>query len=200
MDERGKKPQGRSNPAPPPETRRHTERNVNNLLNKSEAMKKEIRTPQTGISSAEKQAAEVRERLRSLSGSYGKSLSRLSPLCRRYLTGIAQLSQIFAVLQTEEEARQAGLSTSLPHALTEAERYISECLADLLQGIRGTSQIPSLLREYGVVIPLPDGRSSVSPFQIHLILQDNFQDSSLCRLFNVMFGCYPKAASKTVIF
>ncbi len=163
-------------------------------------MKKEIQNPQTGTSLAASQAAEVRERLQSLSESYGKSRSQQSLLCRQYLTGIAQLSRIFAMLQTEEEARQDGQSISLPHASTEVEQYISECLKGLLSGSLGTSQIPSLLRTYGVVTPLPDGKSSVSPFQIHLILQDSFQGSWLCGLFDMMFGCRPAVESKSVIY
>lgn len=162
--------------------------------------KKENHTLQTETPSVESQAEEVRGRLRSLSGSYGKNLSQQSPLCRRYLTGIAQLSQIFATLQIEEEARQDDRPIFLPHASTEVERYISECLTGLLSGSLGTSQIPSLLRTYGVVTPLPDGKSSVSPFQIHLILQDSFQGSWLCGLFDMMFGCRPDVESKSVIF
>lgn len=162
--------------------------------------KKGNRSPQMGTSSAANQAAEVRERLQSLSESYGKSLNQQSPLCRRYSTGIAQLSRIFATLQNEEEARQGGRPISLPHASTEVEQYISECLKGLLSGSLGTSQIPSLLRAYGVVTPLPDGKSSVSPFQIHLILQDSFQGSWLCGLFDMMFGCRPDVESKSVIY
>lgn len=163
-------------------------------------MRKETQTPRTETSSAASQAAEVRERLQSLSESYGKSRSQQSRLCRQYLTGIAQLSRIFAMLQTEEEARQDGRPISLPHASTEVEQYISECLKGLLSGSLGTSQIPSLLRAYGVVTPLPDGKSSVSPFQIHLILQDSFQGSWLCGLFDMMFGCRPDVESKSVIY
>lgn len=162
--------------------------------------KKEIRIPQTGILSMEHQEAGVRERLQSLCESYGKNQSRQSLLCRKYLTGISELSKIFAMLQTEEEARQDGLSTSSPDAVTPAEQCISECLADLLQEICDTSSILSLLRVYGVVTPLPCGKNSVSLSRIHLILQDNFQGSSLCRLFNVMLGCYPGAESKSVVF
>lgn len=162
--------------------------------------KKGNRIPQTETSSAANQAADVRGRLQSLNESYGKSRSQQSPLCRQYLTGIAQLSQIFAMLQNEEESRHDGRPTSLPHASTEVERYISECLKGLLSGSLGTSQIPSLLRTYGVVTPLPDGKSSVSPFQIHLILQDSFQGSWLCGLFDMMFGCRPDVESKSVIY
>lgn len=163
-------------------------------------MKKESQIPQTEIPSAENPAAEVRERLQSLSESCGKSRSQQSLLYRKYQTGILELSRIFAMLQTEEEARQAGLSISSPCVVTEAERCISECLANLLQGNCDTSDILSLLRMYKVVTPLPDGKNSVSLFQIHLILQDNFQGSSLCRLFNVMLGCFPGAESKSVIY
>lgn len=163
-------------------------------------MKKETQTPQMGTSSAVNQAAEVRERLQALNESCGKSRYSLSPLYRQYQTGISGLCRIFAMLQTEEEARQDGRSISLPLASTEVERYISECLTGLLSGSLGTSQIPSLLRAYGVVTPLPDGKSSVSPFQIHLILQDNFQGSWLCGLFDMMFGCRPDVESKSVIY
>lgn len=163
-------------------------------------MRKENQTPRTGTSSAGNQAAEVRGRLQSLSESYGKIRSQQSQLSRQYLTGIAQLSRIFAMLQTEEEARQDGRPISLPHASTEVEQYISECLRGLLSGSLGTSQIPSLLRAYGVVTPLPDGKNSVSPFQIHLILQDSFQGSWLCGLFDMMFGCRPDVESKAVIY
>lgn len=163
-------------------------------------MKKESQNPQTETSSAASQAAEVRERLQSLSENCDKTHYSLSPLYRQYQIGISGLCRIFEVLQAEEEARQDGRSISLPHASTEVEQYISECLTGLLSGSLGTSQIPSLLRAYGVVTPLPDGKSSVSPFQIHLILQDSFQGSWLCGLFDMMFGCRPDVESKSVIY
>lgn len=162
--------------------------------------KKENHIPQTETLSKECQAEEVRARLQSLSESYGKSRNQQSPLCRQYLTGIAQLSKIFAMLQNEEEAHQDGQPISLPHVSMEVEQYISECLKGLLSGSLGTSQIPSLLRTYGVVTPLPDGKSSVSLFRIHLILQDSFQGSLLCGLFDMMLGCRLDVESKALYY
>ena len=162
--------------------------------------KKGTQSPQKEIPSVGLQAKEVRDRLQLLNESFDKSLNSLSPLCRQYATGILQLSKIFAVLQTETEVRQGVLSISLPLAVKEVELYISECLADLLSKKRDTSHIPYYVRIYKVVTPLPGGKCSVSLPRIHLILQDNFQGSSLCSLFDVIRGCYHNVETKVVDF
>ena len=160
----------------------------------------ENRTPQTETPSVAEQIAEVQGHLQSLSGLFDKTPYRLSGQYRRCQVEIEALSRIFGVLQSEEEARQDGLSTSSVRVEREIARYISGCLSDSDEQMRDIRHILSLLKSYGVVRPLPGGKCSVSLLQIHLILQDNFQDSWLCKLLNILLGCSPDVETKTIQF
>jgi hypothetical protein len=51
-----------------------------------------------------------------------------------------------------------------------------------------------------VVAAAPSGNPSVSLHRVHVILQDNFPDSCLCKLFNLFLDCHPKVQSKTIVF
>ena len=158
------------------------------------------RTPQMGTQSTAEQIATVQEHLQSLSEIFGKTPYRLSGQYRRCHTGMQELSRIFGVLQSEEEAGRGGLSTFSAHVETEIAKCISECLSSFDGQKRDIRYILSLVKSYRVVRPLPGGKCSVSLLQIHLILQDNFEGSCLCNLLNILLGCYPDTVAKTIQF
>lgn len=163
-------------------------------------IKTEIRNPQKGTCSTAETITSVQEHLQSLSEIFGKNPYQLSGQFRRCQTGIQELSRIFGVLQSEEASSRGGLSTSSARVETEIAKCISECLSSFDGQNQDIPHILSLLKSYKVVRPLPYGRCSVSLLQIHLILQDNFEDSCLCKLLNIILGCHSNVVTKTIQF
>ena len=100
---------------------------------------------------------------------------------------MCSLNRLFAMLHSESKGFEGDLPISFEFVEKEISECISKCLGDCLEQKRNSSTILSLLRDYKVVRPLLDGSPSVSLFQIHLILQDNYKDSSLCKLFDLLF-------------
>jgi len=144
------------------------------------------------------QVAMVQDHLRMLQEMLGKTWRPQYPLCREYHSGVLQLLQLFEVLQSEEAAGLGGLSTSFASVETLIAKCISECLSGCSSRSRNMHKILSLVRDYRVVRPLQDGSCSVSLLQIHSILQDNYKDSYLCILFDILLGCRSGIASKAV--
>jgi hypothetical protein len=105
-----------------------------------------------------------------------------------YQEGMNELCRIFEVLRTESRDYQGDLPTSFERVENEIATGISECLADCPEQSRSIAAVQDLLRVYKVVLPLPSGSPSVSLFRIHLILQDNFEGSLLCKLFNILLA------------
>lgn len=163
-------------------------------------MKTENHSHRTEKFSTDGIASTAQAHLQSLSETLGKIRSQEPCLCQEYLTGISVLSKIFAMQQSERRVRWDGLSTFSQDAVTEAERCISECLAGLLPGTQDTTHILSLLRDHKAVLGLPGRKSCVSLSRLHSILQDNFQGSCLCMLFNIILGCHPLTESRVVAF
>lgn len=156
--------------------------------------------PQMEIPSVVEQITMVQGHLQSLSEIFGKNPYRLSGQYRRCQTGMKELSRIIGVLQNEEEALRGGLSTFSEFVEREIAKCISECLSSFDGQKQDSRHILSLLKSYKVVRPLPVGKCSVSLLQIHLILQDNFQDSFLSRFFDFTLGCSVNTESKTILF
>lgn len=152
-------------------------------------------TPSTAV-----QIAEVQGHLQSLSEIFGKTPYRLSGKYRRCQIGIQELSGIIGVLQTEEVVLPGDSSTSSVDVEIEIAKCISRCLSDFDGQTKDIAHILSLVKTYGVVRPLPERKCSVSLQQIHLILQDNFEGSWLCKLLNIFLGCYPNVEAKTILF
>lgn len=113
---------------------------------------------------------------------------------------IQMLQKILEVQQNEIQDYQGDLPTSLLFAEKEVVKYISECLQDDSASINDISCIPTLVRDYKVVSPVRGQIPSVSLRKIHLILQDNYKDSSLCKLFNLLLGCSKILQTKVITF
>lgn len=161
---------------------------------------KENRIPQMETQSEAEQIAEVQAQLLSLSEIFGKTPYRLFGQYHRCQVGIQGLSRIFGVLQSEEEAGRSVLSTYSAHVEREITKCISECLSSSDGQTKDIRHILSLVKSYRVVRPLPGGKCSVSLLQIHLILQDNYQGSCLCKLLDILMGCFPDVVAKSIQF
>jgi len=141
-----------------------------------------------------------RDHLQALNEIYDKILCRQFSLSRQFRFGIEELARIFEVLRSEEDSHSDSLFTSSVAVETVLAKYIAECLSDCSAQMRNTSHILSLLRDYRVVIPLQDGSHTVSLRRLHLILQDNFQDSCLCGLLNIFLAGSMGVTTKVIDF
>lgn len=105
-------------------------------------------------------------------------------LYRQFLNETLRLHQIFVAQQHEEVSSQDGMSTSSPCDEMVVAQCISGCLQDSCEPKPDTSLVQGLVADYGAVVALPGKTPSVSLRRIHSMLQDNFQGSSLCKLFD----------------
>ncbi|MCM1439244.1 MAG: hypothetical protein NC131_08620 [Roseburia sp.] len=159
------------------------------------------RIPRRGNSvTVQGQAAEVRERLRTLYETYDRNHDPQSVLLQRYLLGILKLSLQFEVMQSEEEARLGGLTTSFESVEKEISRCISGCLSDCDAQSRDTAHIQALLRDYRVVTPLRDGSPSVSLGRLYSLIEDNFEGSCLRKLLGIMIAGHMNTTTQVVTF
>lgn len=162
------------------------------------AQGRDCRTPRTETLAVENRVIEVQAHLRMLQEMIGKISRPQYPIYREYHSGVSQLLRLFGVLQSEEAVDPDGLPTSFVVAETLIAKCISECLSGCPSRSRGMDKILSLVRDYRVVRPLQDGSCSVSLLRIHSILQDNYKDSYLCKLLDVILGCCRGVASRSV--
>ena len=163
-------------------------------------MKKENHNPQTAKFSTAGIEAMVQEHLQRLNENLGMIRHQEPRLCREYQTEIAELCKIFAMRQNERLLHRGAESTFSQDVVRETERCISECLAGLLQETRDTTGILSLLEDYRVVGALQEGKCCVSLSRLHSILQDNYEDSWLCGLFNMILGCHSLTEPRVISF
>lgn len=117
-----------------------------------------------------------------------------------YRSSIGQLRRIFEVLQDELKDYQGDLPTSFARVETELAKCISGCLVDVRPQRRDIDYIRSLLRDQQVIVPLRCGKPSVSLHKVHLILQDNYKDSYLCELFNILIAGFMGVETKVINF
>lgn len=158
-------------------------------------------TPQTGTTSTGLgEAALVRKRLRSLRETFGMNHGSRCPLLARYLLGISELSRIFEVLHSEEEARRDGLSISFEVVERELTKCISGCLSDCSSQSRDTRRILCLLKAYKVVTPLLNGSPSVSLGRLYSMIEDNFQCSWLGRLLGIVIAGHHGVSQQAIVF
>jgi hypothetical protein len=104
------------------------------------------------------------------------------------------------VLQSELKEYPDDLPTSFVDAETQIAQHICKCLADVPEQRRDISGVQALLRVYKVVRLLPGGNHSVSLERVYSILQDNYIDSSLHKLFYLMLTGVGKAETKVITF
>lgn len=123
-----------------------------------------------------------------------------SRLAVSYRLGVQQLNLIFEVLSNELKEYQGDLPTSFVSVENAIAKYISKCLHDVPDKKRGISHVQALLREYKAVRCVRGESPSVSLLAVHLILQDNYRGSSLCKLFNVFLAGHLGVITKTITF
>lgn len=114
--------------------------------------------------------------------------------------GIQQLHHLSGVLQNESVDYPYDLPTSFASAETQIAKYISECLEDSHEENSNIEKILSLVKDYKVVRLLPEEKHTVSLHKVHLILQDNYPDSSLCGLFNLLLCGRNNGTPKVITF
>lgn len=95
-----------------------------------------------------------------------------------------QLQKIFEVQHNEVKGYHCDLPTSFAIVETEIAKCIAECLSDYPEQRRSIPFVLSLLKDYKVLVPVQGQNPSISLDKLYSILQDNFQDSYLCGLFN----------------
>lgn len=115
-------------------------------------------------------------------------------------SGISQLYRLSEVLQNESIDYSGDLPTSFVSAEIQLAKYISECLSCDYSENLSSAKIQSLLRDYRVVQPLPNGKHSLSLHKVYLILQDNYPNSSLCGLFNLLLCGRNNGVTKVITF
>lgn len=119
---------------------------------------------------------------------HDKSHDQQYQLLDEFQRSICSLHRIFEVQRNETASYPDDLPTSFASVETEIAKYISKCLADVAEHSRKISDIQALLRANRVVVLLRDQSCSVSLHRLHVILQDNYQDSCLCKLLNVFLA------------
>lgn len=161
---------------------------------------KGFRNPEKETTSMASQEATALHLMQSQRETSGKTQNPLLGLSRQCHFGISELSRILEVLQSEEQARLGGLSTSFDGVENAIAICMSQCLSDCSEQKKSIPYILSLLKDYKVVSPLQDGSPCVSLQRIHVILQDNFEGSSFCKLLNILLAGHLGVAIKTIDF
>ncbi|HLS12188.1 MAG TPA: hypothetical protein VK050_08500 [Flavobacteriaceae bacterium] len=109
-----------------------------------------------------------------------------------------QLTRLIEVRQNELRVYPDDLPTSFVNAEKALVKYIAQCLQDVSPERRDTAHLQSLLREYKVLRFLPNQKISVSLEAVYSILQDNFSDSSICNLLNILLAGWGNLTTKTI--
>lgn len=126
-----------------------------------------------------------------------------NPQCKQsaeLYQGIQQLHYLSGVLQNEVTDYPCDLPTFFASAETQIAKCIFECLGDFHEENSSIEKILSLIKDYKVVRLLPEEKHTVSLHKVHLILQDNYPDSSLCSLFNLLLCGINNGTSKVITF
>ncbi|MBU2525202.1 MAG: hypothetical protein KKC03_01185 [Bacteroidetes bacterium] len=113
-------------------------------------------------------------------------------------SALLQLTRLTAMLPNESASYPDDLPTSFACAEKALAECISKCLADVPLQKRSTAYVQSLLRDYRVIVPVRGQNPSVSLQRVHLILQDNYQGSSLCLLFNILLAGWLGLTAKVI--
>lgn len=131
---------------------------------------------------------------------YDKSLNLPHRQFQISYSRVLQFHRLF-VKQPYESVNYEG-DPPISSAFVEREiaKYISECLVNTPEQTLDIQQIEEMIRDYKVVQPLGQKNHSVSLERVHSILEDNFQDSSLCKLLNILLKGDKNTRTKVVTF
>ena len=162
--------------------------------------KKDYQNPQTENSTAQILTVEALRRELQQNENLDKNHHQQFQPEAQYQKGIEQLYRIFSMLRSEAKADLDSSATSFACVEKEIAKCISECLQDVPPYIHDIDSIQSLLKDYKVIQFDSDQNPSVSLHRIHVILQDNYKDSSLCRLFNICITGFMGINTKVIVF
>lgn len=115
-------------------------------------------------------------------------------------SSVQQLSRIIAMMQTESTPVRGDLPTSFVPAAMKLAKCISQFLEYENQQNADIQSVLTYLNDYKALTCLPNGKYLLSPHKVHLILQDNFQDSSLTLFFNILFAGWINTETKSILF
>ncbi|GEM_PF-4828472 len=122
------------------------------------------------------------------SENHGKNPHLLSRLLARLDSEKTMLCRKLEELQNGLEEYQGDLPTSW----LSVEKEAAANIASLIHGADATShntrQLLILLRDYRVFVPSRAGTPYVSLLQLYVLLQDNYKDSLLRKLFDLTIG------------
>lgn len=141
-----------------------------------------------------------KERLQLLSEIYDKSLGLPQKQFRIYRSKIQQLNQLFVEPPYAETNCEDGLSTSSAFVEKEIGKYIAECLQGSDEQKGDIENILSLIQDYKVVQSPLEKSHRVSLERVHSILQDNFPNSSLYKLLEVLINGSQNIKPKVITF
>lgn len=141
-----------------------------------------------------------KERWQLLSEIYDKSLGLPQTQFRIYRSKIQQLNQLFVEPPHAEASSEGDLPTSFVSAEREIAKYIAECLGGSDEQNGDIENILSLIRDYKVVQFPQEKNHSVSLERVHSILEDNFPNSSLYQLLELLINGNQKVKSKVITF
>ncbi len=116
------------------------------------------------------------------------------------VSGIQQLHYLSVTLQNEGLDSVDGLSISFASVEIQIAKCISECLGYSPEQNKYVSQILKFVKDYKVVQSLPGKRHTVSLHKVHLILQDNYSNSSLYGLFSLLLCGRNNGVTKVITF
>lgn len=135
-------------------------------------------------------------------GNYGMSHHSQDMLFRQYYSGVSQLQRIFAALQTEVIHHPGNSPTSFACVENRIAKCICGCLQDVPERSRHIGRIQSLVAEYKVVQPVMGlhQKPTVSLLSVFVLLQDNYPNSCLRKLFDVFIAECGNVTTKTVTF
>lgn len=161
---------------------------------------KDYRTSQKESYEIPPLTAEAQALLQSLHENGGRSLHQQSLLSIEYRQAALLLPRIFEVLQLEVVENRDDLPTSFVDVENEIAKCMQVCLKDAPVRKRRIEYIQSLVADYRVVSVVLGKNPSVSLHKVHLIVQDNFPNSSLCLLLNILLAGWRDVTTKVIDF
>jgi hypothetical protein len=130
----------------------------------------------------------------------GMSHGQQFRLLAEYQQANRRLLRIVEAQQDELTKYPDDLPTAFVRAETELARCIEALTDDCVKPTQDIGYLRGLLRDYKAVGLLRDGTPTISPDAVFLILQDNFPNSSLRNLFNLLFADFNNSLAKVISF
>lgn len=149
---------------------------------------KDLDSLQTGSFAMGKKTGSILMPRHRLNETHDKNQNQRPPHLVEYREEIVQWQKKSVMQRNAIQEDQHVLSTSLSVVATEIAKCIAGCLADAPLHKSSVTLLRQLLIDYKAVQSLHDGRTLISLHRVHLILQDNFSNSCLCRFCDIMLS------------